>query len=150
MLTLRQETRPRFRIANRSILLFCVSVILVSIGSFDYGSLHDNTGSTGNQNNPSRAVFLTRTPAVNQTAHASSSSWLSPRLFATCGPAQLSGRVGLGNVVSKWLPWSQIRTGTICRHVQFSTPFVNIDDVRLFLAVDRTSSHRNSHLTPIV
>lgn len=141
--------RPRFRVANRSIMLFCVSVILISIGSVDYRTLQNNAGSTENQNDPDRAIFLIRTPTANRSAHVPPSR-LSPRLLTACGPAQLSGRVGLGNVISKWLPWSQIRTSTMCQHIKFPTPFVNSNDIRLFLAAERTGSHRNSHFTPII
>lgn len=143
MLGLQPETRPRFRIANRSIMLFCVSVILISIGSTDYRTVQENL------NDPERVIFVTRTSTIDETPQIRYSR-LTPQLFTACGPAQLSGRAGLGNAVSKWLPWSQIHTGTTCRHVKFQTPFVNVNDIRLFLAVDRTASHRNSHLTPIV
>lgn len=139
--------RPRFRIASRSIFLFCAAVLLISIGSIDFSQHPDDFSFRyyGNR----QAASLANASLVNQTSSAKASR-KDPGLVTTCGPAFLSGKAGLGNIITKWVPWSQIRTGTICRRVTFPKPFVNVNDIRLFLAVDRTGSDRNNHLTPIV
>lgn len=141
----KEELRSsHFQIARRTIVLFCASVLLIAVGFLDTDKFSNE------EENLRLANVLNSTEREFVPNENSTSSGPSPELARTCGPAQLTGKTGLGSSFSKWLPWSQARTGTLCRKVRFRKAFTNPRDIRLFVSADRTASEGNGHLTPIV